>query len=81
MYYYSVNETNNLTNVMKYVLWYAKEGIESGLRFDCFNCLGGSQDFVTELRFQPGDGLLNFYLFNYQLKEDLNYKEIGFCMV
>ena len=67
---YAIGKTNSMTNLMKYVLWYAKEGI-ADLKFDCFNCLFTGEDFVTDLEFQSGDGILNYYLFNYQLKDDL----------
>ena len=62
-----------MTNLMRYVLWYAKEGIEDGTTFDCFNFLGTQDNkFLDDLSFQSGTGLLNYYFYNYQLKEDMH---------
>jgi len=66
LYYYAHTE-NSLTEMMKYALHYAKEELE----FDVFNCLNimSNSTFVKELKFGVGDGTLNFYMYNYGLKE------------
>jgi len=66
LYYYAYTQ-NSLTEMMKYALHYAKE---EG-KFDVFNCLSimDNAQFVGELKFGVGDGSLNFYMYNYALKE------------
>jgi glycylpeptide N-tetradecanoyltransferase len=52
---------------MKYTLYYAKE--LSDVKFDVFNCLNimDNRQFLQELKFGVGDGVLNYYMYNYQL--------------
>lgn len=67
MYYYSFSEQNSLLEIMKFAIWYAKE--KAG--FDVFNCLSimDNAQFIQELKFGCGDGTLNFYLYNYKIKD------------
>jgi glycylpeptide N-tetradecanoyltransferase len=39
--------------------------------FDVFNCLdlGNNSDFLEQLIFGKGSGSLNYYMFNYRLKQ------------
>ena len=52
---------------MKFAIWYAKE--KAGM--DVFNCLSimDNAQFIQELKFGCGDGTLNFYLYNYKIKD------------
>ena len=52
---------------MKYAIWYAKEQGD----FDVFNCLSimDNAQFIEALKFGCGDGTLNFYLYNYKVKD------------
>ena len=52
---------------MKYTLIFAKELVPDGTRFDVFNCLNIMQnrEFLQELKFGVGDGVLNYYMYNY----------------
>lgn len=67
LYYYSFSEQNSLLEIMKFAIWYAKE--KAG--FDVFNCLSimDNAQFIQELKFGCGDGTLNFYLYNYKIKD------------
>ena len=52
---------------MKYTLIFAKELTPDGTKFDVFNCLNIMQnrEFLQELKFGVGDGVLNYYMYNY----------------
>lgn len=65
LYYHSSSPTNPLEELMKYCLYYAKETCP--VKFDVFNCLSimENEKFTRELKFGIGDGILNYYLFNY----------------
>uniref|UniRef100_A0A7S3IWN5 Glycylpeptide N-tetradecanoyltransferase n=1 Tax=Strombidium inclinatum TaxID=197538 RepID=A0A7S3IWN5_9SPIT len=69
LYYYAFTK-NSLTEMMKYVLHFAKE--EADVKYDVFNCLSimDNHEFVRDLKFGVGDGTLNYYMFNYGLKDD-----------
>lgn len=36
---------------------------------------------IQELKFSPGDGNLNFYLYNWKLQRPLESKELGMVLV
>lgn len=67
LYYYHASEKNSLTELMKYTLYFAKELAD--VKFDVFNCLNimDNKQFLQELKFGVGDGILNYYMYNYQL--------------
>ena len=67
LYYYAYT-TNKLIEIIKYALYYAKELAE--VKFDVFNCLNIMEngEFAPQLKFGIGDGTLNFYMYNYGLK-------------
>jgi glycylpeptide N-tetradecanoyltransferase len=50
--------------------------------FDVFNCLNTSQnhEFLETLRFQPGDGKLRFYLYNWKT-DPIDAKEVALIML
>ena len=54
---------------MKYALLYAKEMAD--IQFDVFNCLNimDNSTFLKDMKFGAGDGLINYYMFNYQMKK------------
>ena len=54
---------------MKYALLYAKDLVQDGTRFDVFNCLNimDNTQFLQELKFGIGDGVLNYYMYNYHI--------------
>lgn len=68
LYYYGTS-VNKLTEMMKYALLYARDLVPDGTRFDVFNCLNimDNVDFLRELKFGVGDGVLNYYLYNYHI--------------
>lgn len=72
LYYYG-NTVNNLTEMMKHVLLFAKEQVPDGTRFDVFNCLNimDNASFLVDLKFGVGDGILNYYMYNYILGGDV----------
>jgi len=69
LYLYGVGEQNTLTELVKYSLLYAKEMAD--IPFDVFNCLQimDNTSFLDELKFGCGDGILNYYMFNYLVKD------------
>jgi glycylpeptide N-tetradecanoyltransferase len=69
LYYYHNSEFNSLTELMKYTLYFAKELADE--KFDVFNCLQIMDNhlFLNELKFGVGDGVLNYYMYNYVLAE------------
>lgn len=50
--------------------------------FDVFNALDlmENSQFVQDLKFGPGDGLLNFYLYNWQVP-DVSKNKVGLVML
>ena len=75
MYYHSCTR-NDLTELVRYALLYAKDRTIRGkddldeTEYDVFNCLNvmDNMKFLQELKFGAGDGSLHFYMFNYILK-------------
>lgn len=65
--YYWATSVNKITELVKYALLYAKEKVPEEEAFDVFNCLDlmGNTEFIQECKFGQGDGLLQFYLYNY----------------
>lgn len=76
LFYYSCTK-NDLKTLMTYILIYAKnisereEGCTDQIEYDVFNCLNiaDNMSFIKELKFGPGDGALNYYMFNYLVKD------------
>ena len=66
LYYWSTT-VNSITELVKYALLYAKEKCSEQEAFDVFNCLDlmHNREFIQECKFGQGDGLLQFYLYNY----------------
>ena len=60
--YYNVAGKADLTRLMEDALILARQK-----DFDVFNCLDlmGNSEFIQECKFGQGDGLLQFYLYNY----------------
>lgn len=76
--YYHVATTVSLKALLLDALILAKkEG------FDVFNALDimENQKFISELNFSPGDGFLHYYMYNYQMKNMLQSKELGIVLV
>ena len=67
LYYYAATK-NSLTEMVKYAMHFAKELAD--IKFDLFNCLNIMEysTFVDALKFGMGDGTLNYYMYNYQVK-------------
>lgn len=70
---------NTLTEVMKYALLFAKELVPDGTRFDVFNCLNimENRSFLGDLKFGVGDGILNYYMYNYILGEEMSHLNVS----
>ena len=69
-----------MVELVKYALFMAQNPEEKDdISFDTFSCLtfGHNYHFMKELAFCPGDGLMSYYLFNYQIKEPIPFSEIG----
>ena len=71
MYYYGTS-VNSLQEIMKYSLLFAKDMIPDGTKFDVFNCLNimANAEFLKDLKFGIGDGILNYYMYNYLLNPE-----------
>ena len=69
--YYWACTVNEPTNFMMYALNYAKNMVGEGNNFDVFNCLNimDNEQFLEACKFGTGDGILNFYLFNFGIKD------------
>lgn len=75
--YYSVATSVSLKTLVEAVLAVAlKEG------FDVFNCLDimDNSDFIEELKFGRGDGILHYYVYNYRLSKH-SPKDIGLILL
>ena len=84
IYYYGTS-ANSLTELMKYSLLFAKELVDDGTRFDVFNCLNimDNMSFLRELKFGVGDGILNYYMYNYHIlteKGPFQVSSYKFCI-
>jgi len=84
LYYYGLGGQNKLTELMKYTLLYAKEMCPTS--FDVFNCLKvmDNETFLDECKFGMGDGILNYYLYNYALAANNGFvesKKIGVVLI
>ncbi|KAJ8653368.1 hypothetical protein O0I10_011019 [Lichtheimia ornata] len=66
-----------LTELAKDAMTYARKA-----EFDVFNALDLMENslFVQDLKFGPGDGLLNFYLYNWQIP-DVSKNKVGLVML
>jgi len=77
--YYNVSSVTPLVNLMQDALILAKnEG------FDVFNALDimDNRTFLQELIFSPGDGCLNYYLYNWKLGTSMiKPQDIGIVLV
>ena len=64
LYYYAYTK-NSLEMLMRYALHFAAN--EADIKFDIFSCLGvmDNLSFIEQLKFGGGDGLINYYLYNY----------------
>ena len=81
LYYYGLGGQNKLTELMKYTLLYAKEMCPTS--FDVFNCLKvmDNETFLEECKFGQGDGILNYYLFNYVLAANNGFVEVSKILI
>lgn len=77
LYYYGLGGQNKLTELMKYTLLYARDMCPTS--FDVFNCLKvmDNETFLEECKFGMGDGILNYYLYNYALAANNGYVEVS----
>ena len=77
LYYYGLGGQNKLAELMKYTLLYAKEICPTS--FDVFNCLKvmDNETFLEECKFGMGDGILNYYLYNYVLSANSGFLEVS----
>lgn len=70
LFYYAVKDVDNLKSKLKSLVYDAM--VESKkLQVDVFNALTTQDNalFIEDLQFGPGDGQLNYYLFNYRMKQ------------
>ncbi|KAL1538153.1 glycylpeptide N-tetradecanoyltransferase [Salvia divinorum] len=76
--YYNVSTETPLLQLMNDALIVAKKK-----DFDVFNALDVMQNetFLKELKFNPGDGKLRYYLYNYRLKHILRSSELGLVLL
>ena len=69
MYYYATQDngadSKRLQMLAKDALIFARNA-----DFDVFNALNlmNNQEFISELKFLPGDGNLHYYFYNYRMK-------------
>ena len=75
---YNVATANKLHELMKYALIEARNQ-----GFDVFNALNIMENalFLEELKFAAGDGKLNYYLYNWNVKGRLVPSDIGVVLV
>jgi len=66
--------------MMKFSLLFAKEMIPDGTKFDVFNCLNimANYEFLKDLKFGVGDGILNYYMYNYLIQENLGEFKVSY---
>eukprot|EP00210_Caulerpa_lentillifera_P004810 g4592.t1 len=76
--YYTVPGSTPLDELMKDALIMAKDN-----GFDVFNALDilQNQSFLKELKFGEGDGFLQYYLYNWRVKEKLTAKDVGLILL
>lgn len=77
--YYFVNTTMTMTELYRVALIKAKE-----LDYDVFNTLDimNNSDVFEELLFSSGDGYLQYYVYNWKLKQSVLWpKEIGIVLM
>ncbi|KAM2420094.1 hypothetical protein ACFXTH_026583 [Malus domestica] len=76
--YYNVTTKTPLLQLMNDALIVAKQK-----DFDVFNALDVMQNesFLKELKFGPGDGQLNYYLYNYRMRNALKPSELGLVLL
>ncbi|KAI5419659.1 hypothetical protein KIW84_043722 [Lathyrus oleraceus] len=72
--FYNVSTATPLLQLMNDALIVAKQK-----DFDVFNALDVMQNetFLKELKFEPGDGKLHYYLYNYRVRQALKSSELG----
>jgi hypothetical protein len=76
MYFYALPK-NSIKEVMKQVLWIAKEEMESDA-FTCMTVLDNEKEMLADLHFCPGDGAFHWYLVNWSLGDKtIGTHEIG----
>ncbi|XP_047962447.1 glycylpeptide N-tetradecanoyltransferase 1-like [Salvia hispanica] len=76
--YYNVSTKTPLLQLMNDALIVAKKK-----DFDVFNALDVMQNeiFLQKLKFNPGDGKLRYYLYNYRVKHILRSSELGLVLL
>lgn len=76
--YYHVANSVSLKALLNDALILAKKE-----DFDVFNALDimQNQQFISELAFSPGDGFLHYYMYNYQIENMLQSKDLGIVLV
>ena len=80
LYYYAVGEENSLSELMKHAMIFARDKCE----VDAFNCcdIMSNSTMFRECKFARGTGMLNFYMFNYNLsKQFMGRDKIGVILV
>lgn len=86
LYYWATSDENNITNLMQFALHFAKDMCPDGTTFDVFNCLNimDNIQFLDECKFGIGDGILNYYMYNYQVSSNrgvVNIDKVGTVLV
>ncbi|CAM8887178.1 unnamed protein product [Rhodiola kirilowii] len=76
--YYNVSTKTPFLQLMNDALIVAKQK-----DYDVFNALDvmHNESFLKELKFGPGDGQLNYYLYNYRLRNALRPSELGLVLL
>ncbi|KAF5805376.1 putative glycylpeptide N-tetradecanoyltransferase [Helianthus annuus] len=76
--YYNVSTKTPLLQLMNDALIVAKKK-----GYDVFNALDvmENESFLKELKFGPGDGQLQYYLYNYRLNQALRPSELGLVLL
>ncbi|KAK7243317.1 hypothetical protein RIF29_38110 [Crotalaria pallida] len=75
---YNVSTKTPLLQLMNDALIVAKQR-----GYDVFNALDvmDNEPFLKELKFGPGDGKLQYYLYNYRVREALKPSEVGLVLL
>jgi len=76
--YYNVPNTESWLDLMNAALHKAKE--EKKDVFNCLNVMENKEESLEKLKFGPGDGYLQYYLYNYKTPE-LKPNEVGLVLM
>lgn len=82
LYYYSFSEANPLRELVRLAISQAKDPEdEEDVAHDTFSLVTFGQNYqiIEDLRFNPGDGFLTYYMWNYQAS-NFDPKSIGLVL-